>query len=157
MSNTETDQQNELAKELEKLRENKDIDEEELLDSLELELVTRSLFESERDVNTLKTYLKKVTGEDVALANFTPAQINALQKIMSIDKMYLEPSDKIPEEKNNCKQITKIAVKLSKSKRGFGVENLRDMLHKKPRIESEPDSPENLGTKGGKKENEPNN
>ncbi len=146
---------NKVAEELQRIKQEEDIDVEQLKDAVILENVTETVFESEKDINALKEYLDKVTSHDVALANFTPQQIQGLTKVMAIDKMYLEPCDEIDEEENNCKQMVRISVRLSKSKEGFAIETLREMLNTKSRIETEKNEPENLATKqeGGKEEN----
>jgi len=146
---------NKVAEELQRIKQEEDIDVEQLKDAVMLENVTKTVFESEKDINALKDYLDKVTSHDVTLANFTPQQIQGLTKVMAIDKMYLEPCDQIDEEENNCKQMVRISVRLSKSKEGFAIETLREMLNTKSRIETEKNEPENLATKqkGGKEEN----
>lgn len=91
-----------------------------------LNQVSEATFESEKDIDVLTEYLKGVTGEEVSLAYFSEAQIQALIKIMGIDKMYLEPSDDVSEKENICKNMVKIATKLSRGK-GKGMDALRDM------------------------------
>lgn len=97
------------------------------------------VFEADREINTLKTYLEKVTGNDVSLANFTPKQTKALFKVMGIDKLFLEPCDKIDPENNACKQMVIVAVQLSKGKKGFGIESVGNILRAKMGIEDDSD------------------
>jgi len=104
---------------------NNDFDLEDLKRKADLE------FEAVKDVDTLKRYLEEVTGKKVSLANFTPSQTKALYKMMGIDKLYLEPCDKIGPDENVCKQMVKVAVSVSKSKNAFGLESLKDMLKSK--------------------------
>lgn len=97
------------------------------------------LFESDKEINTLKTYLEKVTGYDVSLGNFTPKQTKALFKVMGIDKLYLEPCDQVDEKDNACKQIVKVVIELSRGKKGFGFDKIESILKAKMGIDEDQD------------------